>query len=214
MGVDVMRTLRQMVLGFGLAALMSVPAMAQGRGGFGGGFGGPALLANESVQKELKIEGEQKEKVTKFTTDLNEKRQSAFQGVAKEERQKKMAEFNAEAMKGVVELLKPEQLKRFNQIRFQQMGAAAFGDPDVAAKLKLTAEQKEKIQGINTDAQAQRRELMQGFQDDREGTLKKLAAFTKELTEKAVGVLTSEQKTTWKEILGAPFEIVIPQRAA
>jgi hypothetical protein len=205
-----MRTLKQTVLGLGLAALIASPALAQGQGrGMGGGF----LLGNPSVQKELKLDDAQKEKATKLAAEMREKRQG-FQDLSQEERQKANAEIMAATQKGVNEILKPEQLKRYNEIRYQQMGAMAFNDPDVASKLKITDDQKEKIRTINMDSQSQMREIFQEMQNDREGATKKLTALRKEISEKAVGVLSSEQKTTWKEMLGAPFELVAAPRPA
>jgi hypothetical protein len=200
-----MRTLKQMAVGLGLLAFVASPAFAQGRGGFG--MGGGNLLGNQSVQKELKMDDAQKEKATQLAADMREKAQG-LRDLSQEEQQKARAELMASTNKAVAEILKPEQLKRYNEIRYQQMGAAAFGDPVVAAKLKLTDEQKDKIKTVNSDSQSQMREIFQEFQNDREGAQKKMTALRKETNDKAVAVLTSEQKTTWKELQGAPFEFV------
>ena len=53
------------------------------------------------------------------------------------------------------------------------------------------------------------RELRQGFQDDREGTMKKMAEHRKETLAKVVAKLNDEQQKTWKEMIGAPFELKI-----
>ena len=42
--------------------------------------------------------------------------------------------------------------------------------------------------------------------------MKKLAELRKQATEKAVGVLTDEQKKAWKEMTGEPFEVVYEPR--
>ena len=49
--------------------------------------------------------------------------------------------------------------------------------------------------------------LREKYQDDREGMMKAMTEMRKETSEKAVGVLTSEQKAIWKEMTGEPFEI-------
>ena len=50
------------VIAFGIAALLAAPVVAQPRGGF---FFGPGrLLANKSVQEELKLDKGQVEKAT------------------------------------------------------------------------------------------------------------------------------------------------------
>lgn len=57
------------------------------------------------------------------------------------------------------------------------------------------------------------REAFQGLQSDREGGMKKMVELRKQATEKAVGVLTDEQKKTWKEMTGEPFEVVYEPRS-
>ena len=51
-------------------------------------------------------------------------------------------EMNESALKAVGEFLKPEQITRLKQISYQQRGAQAFSDPEVAKKLNLTDAQK------------------------------------------------------------------------
>jgi Spy/CpxP family protein refolding chaperone len=205
-----MRTFGKTILALGALCLLAGQAHAQGRGGFGMG-GGIALYTNTGVQKELKFTDDQTSKVREIVTDIRgkyqDKLQEARQAQDREQMTKLNTEMSAEVKKAMAEVLKPEQIKRFSEIQMQQMGAMAFGSPDVQKKITLTDDQKDKIKGINDDAQAQRREIMQGFQDDREGTMKKLADFNKELLGKVTALLTDDQKKTWKEMTGEPFEV-------
>jgi hypothetical protein len=121
-------------------------------------------------------------------------------------------EINAAVVKAAGEFLKPEQIARLHQISYQQQGIQAFSDPEVAKKLNLTDAQKAVIKSIQDDSRQEMQSIMQGFQDDREGTLKKLAEFRKETLAKAATKLNDEQQKTWKELLGAPFEIQFPPR--
>ena len=50
--------------------------------------------------------------------------------------------------------------------------------------------------------------------DDREGAMKKMAELRKETLEKAAAKLNDEQQKTWKELIGAPFEVKYPAPAA
>jgi len=207
-----MKSWKKMALGLGLALAFSSPALAQGqgRGGFGG-MGGN-LLANESVQKELKIDDAQKEKITKFSTEQREKMQALGQDATPDERREAMTAMQASSKKFVTENLKPEQAKRYRQIQLQTMGAQAFNDPEVVSALKLTDDQKAKIKSINEDTMAKMQDLRQDFQNDREGAMKKMTEIRNETTTKVLGVLTSEQKATWKDMTGAPFTLVQQQR--
>ncbi len=44
-------------------------------------------------------------------------------------------------------------------------------------------------------------------QDDREAGMKKMAELHKETLAKAEAKLNDEQQKTWKELIGAPFEV-------
>src|SRR5262245_41195398 len=124
---------------------------------------------------------------------------------------KKMTEFgkemNESTLKAIGEFLKPEQVTRIKQISYQTMGAMAFADPEIAKKLNLTDAQKEEIKTINDESRETMREIRQGFQDDREGTMKKMAEHRKETLNKVVAKLNDEQQKTWKEMTGTPFEV-------
>src|SRR5690349_20740478 len=75
------------------------------RGRRGGGFGGTTmLLASPTVQTELKLTDEQKEKVKGLSSGY-----AALRDLPREERDKKMQELAAENKKKVDEILNNEQ---------------------------------------------------------------------------------------------------------
>jgi hypothetical protein len=209
------------MFGLSLVALVASPAFAQGGRGFGMGGGGGigSLIGNESVQKELKLDDQQVEKAKEFAEKAREKGREVreqLQGLEGEERRTKMLEITKEAnetaMKAFGEFLKPEQIARIKQISYQQQGARAFTDAEVAKKLNLTDAQKTDIQAINQESMTQMREIFQSAQDDREGAMKKSAELRKETLGKAAAKLNDEQQKTWKELIGAPFEVKYPPR--
>jgi Spy/CpxP family protein refolding chaperone len=213
-----MKTFGKMVLACGMVALIAAPAMAQGGRGFGGGMGGGSgamLLSNKSVQGEIKATSEQVEKLNALGEKLMTKQReegAKLRDLDQAERMPKQQELNrtmmAEVKTGITEILKPEQVKRFEQLQLQQTGVNAFTMmPRVSEGLKLTDEQKTKIRDLNQEFQPKIREAMQGFQDDREAAMKKMAEVRKEQTEKVMAVLTAEQRTSYKEMTGEPFEI-------
>jgi hypothetical protein len=212
-----MRTIVRTMVGFGLVALLAGPALAQGQGrGFGmmGGGGLSMLIGNASVQAELKLEDTQKDKAKEFASKAMEKMREVgqqLQGLEGEERAKKQQEIgkemNESALKAFGEFLKPEQITRIKQISYQQRGAGALVDPEVAKKLNLTDSQKSDIDSIVQESRTQMRELRQQFQDDREGAMKKMTEIRKESLEKASAKLNDEQQKTWKELIGSPFEV-------
>src|SRR4029077_1177502 len=151
-----MRSVCKSMLVLGLAVLVAGPALAQrgqGRGGFGGGFGGAGfLLMNQGVQKELKLSDDQIKKITETTESIREKNREDFEAARKLEGDEQRAKFQElmkkqgeETDKALAEILKPDQLKRFKEIRLQQRKGDAFNDPEVQKALNLTDDQKEKI---------------------------------------------------------------------
>ncbi len=149
-----------------------------------------------------------------------EKQREEFQGLrdlSQEERREKMQGLArtraAELVKGMGGILKPEQVKRFEEIQLQQSGASAFSSPRVQEGLKLTADQKTKLREIIEESSQAMRETFQDLQSDREGAMKKMAELRKQATEKAFGVLTEDQKKSWKGMAGEPFEVVYEPRA-
>jgi hypothetical protein len=209
---EAMRRLAKTALTLGALALIAGPALAQRPGGFGGGMGGGAmLLTNKSVQEELKADSAQVEKLNALAAETRDKMQQKMQSLSQEERggekgQAARREVTDEMRKSLANILKADQVKRFDQVELQVRGAQAFGDAKVQEKLKLTQDQKDKVKSINDDAGAQRRELFQGFQNDREGTLKKMNDLNKATLSKVTAVLNDEQKSSWKELIGSPFD--------
>jgi hypothetical protein len=210
-----MRTMSKTIVALGVVAFLAAPALAQqGRGG-GGRFGGAAmLLSNASVQQELKLDAGQIEKAKAVAEKARDKFMAArdsLQNLQGEERAKKQrelaSEVNSETHKAVKEFMKPEQVKRLYQITHQQQGPFAFTDEHVQKHLKLTDAQKSDIEGIVQASGQEMRKIFQENQDDRQAAMAKVTELRKETLAKVESKLTDEQKASYKEMLGAPFEV-------
>jgi Spy/CpxP family protein refolding chaperone len=226
-----MRSVLKTLLVLSLAGLLAGPALAQrgqGRGGRGG-FGGPdALALNPSVQKELNLSEDQIQKIKDVTQSIRDKHKDesdAVRNLQGDERREKNQELRKkisdETNQALAGILKPEQSKRLKEITLQQRSAQAFNDPEVQKGLNLTDDQKDKIKTINEDAAKDMRELFP--QGGRQGAggggggvvdpavfkerMTKMAAIRKETMDKVTSVLTEDQKKTWKEMTGQPFEV-------
>src|SRR5437868_9333705 len=125
-----MRIVYQTIFTLGLAALLVSPALAQrpggGRGGVGRG-GLDQLLTNESVQKELKVDKDEAEKikdaVKKVQDDMKDdiaKLQNP--DTSREDRADIRKKLNEAYQKAVSDVLNADQKKRLNQIELQQAG--------------------------------------------------------------------------------------------
>lgn len=189
--------------------LMAGGALAQGFG-FGPMGSGAMMLRMPEVQTELKLSDEQKTKVDGMLQQIRDERQGAFQelqGQGPEAIQKKIAEWRASEEKKVNELLNADQQKRYRQLQLQQRGVSAVADKPVADALKLSDEQKSKVQALLDTQRQEMRTLFEGargpgnFQELRP----KMEVLRKQTDEKITALLTADQQKQWKEMLGAPF---------
>lgn len=236
-----MRSLCKTLLVLSLAVLLASPVFAQrqrgegqpsggqrgqgqqGRGQRGPGGGGSgglgALLQNESVQKELKIDKAQAAKLKEAVTKVQDQHKDDFaklRDLGQEERRTKSEELNktvsAETLKAVSGILSADQTKRLKQIELQQTGVRAFSRPDVQQALKLTDEQKDALKTIAEDTAKQQRELFQGARGQGgagrgQGNTEKMTALRKESMERVQKMLSADQKKAWKDLTGDAFEI-------
>lgn len=188
-----------------LAVVLGMVSVAQAQRGRGFGFGPGALLQNEGVQKELKITDDQKTKLKEALEKVRDSHKDDFEKIREmspEDRQKFMRKVGAETQKAIAGILDAKQVKRLKQIEWQVGGARVLAAPEVQKGLKLSDDQKKKIAEVLDDSNKKMRELFQGGGGSRE----KFQELRKETEEKANNVLTADQKKSWKEMKGQPFE--------
>lgn len=222
-------------LAFLITAASTVQAQdRQGRGGFfgaqGGGFGGGGamLLGSPEVQKELGVSDEQKGLIEDMVADLREQFQPGrggfnpqdFQNMSEEERRKffeegrkRMEETNKKTDEMIAMILDEKQSARFNELKLQTEGTGAFNRDEIAKKLNLTEQQREKMKKIQEEARPDPSQFANFRTMSAE---ERLEAFTKmrEKGEKAnadvLNVLTGEQKELWAKMQGKKFEFPQP----
>ncbi len=223
-----------------LAALVATPALAQRQRqqpGGGRGFGPLSMLSNKSVQEELKITKEQSEKITELDKKLSEENRKAMEGLSQEERRgEKGRELRTKqreaANKALADVLKSDQMKRYEQINFQmrvlgggggfgfgggfgggrpgQAPSAPFMNPELAKALDLTDDQKADLKKLNESYQSDYKDATKDLGMGREAFQKIREARTKlnkSAMEKFNKVLTADQQKKLKELTGAPFEM-------
>jgi hypothetical protein len=208
--------------------LSAAPAQQKGKGkagfgGFAGGaFGGNSLVmlaGNEAVQKDVGVNGDVAEKLNSLRDDLNAARQKEyqtsginpqdFQNLTQEQRQKMNQignKLNEEFDPKVKTLLSADQVKRLQEIRllaaWQNQGSPALLLADVASELKLSDEQRQKLNALTMEYTQKQRELFAGGFDQAAA-----AKMREERTAKALDVLTAEQKEKLTSLKGKPFDV-------
>jgi hypothetical protein len=217
-----MRISGKLAITVGALVLLTSPARAQRAGGIEGSAGlggGPILLIVPNVQEELKLSEDQRRIVPQTIQEIMSGHRDAIANLGvltPGERVRKQRAItrtmNDEARTALS--LSSEQSRRFDQIGLQQLGIEAFIDPDVQARLKLSDEQIGKIREISSDARGRFQEIVKELREDREEALRKIRQLQKDLMARAQAELTDEQKASWKEMTGEPFEVLFERRAA
>lgn len=217
------------VWGWGVALLLAaMPAQAQ-RPGFGGpGFGGPgfggSLVMMPEVQKELKLDQTQIELIQGVQESMDKKRQQLFgggrgrpDGPGGQDRRAAFQKMRAETDRQVAEILEPKQLARLKQLEIQRAGIRALGERDVQEKLKLTAEQRQKIEQTLTGEREGMRSAFQGMSfdggfsdEDRTKIREQMTALRMATERKLNTLLTEPQKKHFESLQGPKF--AFPQR--
>ncbi|MBI1314330.1 hypothetical protein GC176_23795 [bacterium] len=182
-------------------------AQADGGGGSGGGSGGEGrgrgprgllgMLAEEAVIAEINLTPEQTEKLDGLAETLQVDFRS-LQDASPEERAAVMEKSRTDTEAAVKGVLDEKQFGRVWQIDLQRAGLAALGRKNVASQLNLSDEQSAELAGILADADAARTAARE---------TQNFAAFgeIREQTEQKIqDLLTDEQKSQWKELLGPP----------
>jgi hypothetical protein len=174
-------------------------------------FGLSYLAREKSTQKELKMTTKQSDAVQKLIADLNDKYKddlAKFKELKPAERYKKEGELyktaGDEANKMLADILGSEQFKRLKQLHAQRRGPYAFSETDVIAALQLTKEQQKKLRDMEIDYQKALLEVNK--LTDAEERTKKVTAAIKEAMDKAMTILSDEQKKTWKDLTGERYK--------
>ncbi len=163
------------------------------------------FLSSPDVQKELKLSDEQISKLKDAIGKVVEKYQADMgnlQRMSLEDRQKKIKAYTEDSNKAIAGVLDAKQWKRFKQLQWQLGDGWSLLDSDLRKELKLSDEQKKKIDGILNGAQRKSDEMLKGGETSRE----KYQALYLDAGKRAKEVLTEEQQKNFKELKGPPFQ--------
>ncbi|MCE5266890.1 MAG: Spy/CpxP family protein refolding chaperone [Planctomycetaceae bacterium] len=192
------------------------------------GTGPSTLLRIEQVRKELNLTDEQTDKVKALLEEVGTGRVQIpnWKSLSEEERKAKATEAMkayfaklAKFEKDLHEVLNPEQFDRLRQLRLQiglkMEGVAALSSSELAQLLGLNDEQQGKIKSLRDEAMKQvadmRKSLEEAAPEERKAKAvelrKKILEIHKESFEKALEVLTPEQREKLDKLKGKPFEL-------
>jgi Spy/CpxP family protein refolding chaperone len=197
--------------------------MGRGMGMSRGGLLG--LLMMEQVQKDLKLSEDQVAKVNTISEELRGEMRQEYGTLREiqepEKRRAKMAElsakFDRDSRTKLADVLNKEQMSRLDQIQMQVRPAAeSLTEKEVADKLKLTDEQKQKLEQINKDMQAKQSELFRSMREasreQRTEASQKMRKIRSDTDKQALDVLTAQQKEEFEKMKGKKIELQMERR--
>jgi len=198
-----------------LVVLLALPVLAQRQRqgfGFGGQMTGDALLANKSVQEELKLDDKQKETLKEISTKFREEIGEAFKEKDKD-KIKEISDKRTASLKKFKESLTSIQSKRFSEIQVQvskkNNDVTLFKREEIQKLLKLTDKQKESVKETVASYEADQKEVLDDAKGDRakgKAAREKISTMRKEAFEKISKTLTDDQAKTLKDAGGEAFE--------
>lgn len=151
----------------------------------------------------------------------------------REQMQSQRAEIQNKITTGLNDVLKPDQVKRLHELDLQWRGVLSLADPKVADEVQVSSEHRAAISTLLNDYQAKQREarqqMFQQFRANRQqpnqpnqpNQQRQLNAQTganpflalqrqddaarKDAEEKALALLSADERAKWQKAQGAPF---------
>ena len=157
------------------------------------------LLCQPAVLDDLRLAAPQRTRLKQLTDRVGREWAESFRDIGlappAERSRRTLAKARANEAE-LVEILSGAQQSRLRQIGLQTEGPGAFRDPEVAAELALTAEQRNRVRVIEDDA---------AFGWMRSNGRKEHSPAPRSLNERLLEILSAEQATKWRALVGEPI---------
>jgi eukaryotic-like serine/threonine-protein kinase len=184
------------------------------------------LLSDPAVQRDLKLSAEQRQRLGVVIRDIREHEPvpgDEVPHISPEEKSQQLVREMKAHEAAIATILQPDQLHRLGQIALQDRGVRAFQEPEVIVALMLSREQRDELRGIMSRGRGGRRggpggdpgpppPFDRGPPGDRKGGGRRgLPPRPEEegdfqQMQRAIDVLTAEQRASWRELTGPPFK--------
>jgi serine/threonine protein kinase len=158
------------------------------------------LLSESSVQDDLKLTAAQRARLTPVFAEIRGPGPGPGFGPPPDgpkRGQKLLAEMKAHEA-AIADILTATQFQRLGQVALQMRGVQALRDPDVAATLGLTRQQREQIRDLDGP-------FGPGGPGPGGPGPGGPGGPRRQNLERALALLTPEQATRWRELIGDPF---------
>lgn len=183
-----------------------------------------SIAANEAVQKELGVSGENAAQLSAINEAYRDASQreltklgidyTAISDLPALERAAEMRNASEKAadvgrkltsvyLPKIAEILDPQQVRRIKQIQLQASGIDVWNDPEIAKELDLTSDQQQKVTELRTEF-SRRSQQVDGDFTQRLARIRELNA---ERDRRAWEVLSEQQRGKLEELKGTPFDV-------
>jgi Spy/CpxP family protein refolding chaperone len=175
-------------------------------------LGGPFFVSRDKVQADLKLSDEQKHKLRETMTGYVQETMEV-QKLSGAERKQAMQSLRQKSYKeldeSLKEILTPEQLKRFAELKLQYDMPMIMLQPDIVKELNITDEQRQQFMTLIQEMQKVVVPLIQGARSggNPQEILAKVTKLRLDCQGKIEALLSDAQKTQWKEMTGTPLVI-------
>jgi len=178
-------------------------------------YGRRPWFANRDVRRQLKIDDDQYATLNKtyvqYWTPYNQAVVSVPADIDEAERQRRIAAAYGKFHQGYYDntakvFVDADTRNRYNQLNLQYQGYAAFNDPQVQTRLKLTDEQRQNFNRYYTDWNKQMNTYATEYARDRDGVSRQFGDQWKQSRARINETLTPDQRRTWNEMIGEPHD--------
>ncbi len=182
------------------------------------------MLRLDQIQTEIKLTEAQKSKVDAVAEEIMDAMRDQYSQLRdiedraqrNEKRNELDKEVDRKAREQLRDVLEREQVMRFYQIYMQVRPALEIlAIEQIANRLEVTDEQKMKLAEVKKEIEAKQAKLFAEMRDASQEDRRELSAKYRQLgtdaNEKAVGVLTEDQRKKFDEMKGEKFELQMRQ---
>jgi Spy/CpxP family protein refolding chaperone len=175
-------------------------------------LGGPFFVSRDKVQEDLRISDDQKHKLRETMTGYVQKTMQVqkLNGAEREQAMRSLRQESYGQLEVFLkEILKPEQCKRFEQLKLQYDVPSVFLEPRVGDELKITAEQRKQFMGAIQEMQKAVGPLMKEAKScgGQQETARKVIKLRRDCEGKIKNFMTDAQRRQWEEMTGARLDI-------
>lgn len=175
------------------------------------------VLRSPAAQQELKLDAVAARTVQRALLDMMRNRLDAtrkFRDLGREappEKYRKVIDdLKSEVDQSLKAIFNKEQRHRFDQLTFQARGLIVFSDPEVAQRLKISKEQRDKFRIVSREMREASLKVMRNRQGQAIDPRKSLEATRKirnDAMRKSIDLLTKEQRQEFQKMTGKPVDL-------